>query len=126
MTFWLPKLPVLVYKGISKIYKGKCGPSAFLIFFFEKNISDGVPGAYLILSFWSRAQFSQGRAERHNVLKWTRHGQTDKVGYRSGLPPKKHRFTNSDLVWLRITVLPGSSLAWLQQNNPDNKNSLRL
>ena len=41
LTFWLPKSPVLVYKGISKIYKGKCGPSAFFIFFFEKNISDG-------------------------------------------------------------------------------------
>ena len=41
LTFWLPKSPVLVYKGISKIYKGKCGPSAFFIFFFETNISDG-------------------------------------------------------------------------------------
>ena len=28
-------------KEIQKIYKGKCGPSAFFIFFFEKNISDG-------------------------------------------------------------------------------------
>ena len=29
------------HKEIPKIYKGKYGPSAFFIFFFEKNISDG-------------------------------------------------------------------------------------
>ena len=40
-TITVVHLALKIVKEIRKIYKGKCCPSAFFIFFFEKNISDG-------------------------------------------------------------------------------------
>ena len=54
-TITVVHLALKIVKEIRKIYKGKCCPSAFFIFFFEKNISDGqisrdcIPEAQMLL-----------------------------------------------------------------------------